>query len=216
MSWQDILKAAEKAIIDSDDAAAVKVAHRALDAKIDPLDLIENGYAAGMRIMGDKFDRGEVFLPQIMMAAKAMTDAVAVLEPKIKTGKGAMKKGKVVIGTVEGDIHEIGKNLVITMLTVSGFEVVDIGRDCPVKEFIRATKEEKPDIVGASALMTTSMPGHQGILDGLKQAGLRGKVKFIVGGAPVTPGWAKKIGADGYAPNAKEAAILAKEILGVK
>lgn len=207
---------AEKAIVNSDVEAAVKVARRALEANIDPLDLIENGYAAGMRIIGDKFDRGEVFLPQIMMAAKAMTDAVAVLEPKIKGGKAAMEKGKVVIGTVEGDIHEIGKNLVITMLTVSGFKVIDLGRDCPVKEFIRAAKEEKPDVVGASALMTTSMPGHKAILEGLTQAEIRDKVKFIVGGAPVTPAWAKKIGADGYAPNAKEATILVKEILGAK
>ncbi len=216
MSRQDILKEAEKAIIDSDDVAAVRTANKALEANIDPLDLIDNGYAAGMRIISDKFDRGEVFLPQIMMAAKAMTDAVAILEPKIKESKGTIKKGKIVIGTVEGDIHEIGKNLVITMLTVSGLDVVDLGRDCPVKEFIRAAKEQEPDIIGASALMTTSMPGHKGILEGLTQSGLRDKVKFIVGGAPVTPAWAKKIGADGYAPNAKEAAIMVKELLGVK
>jgi dimethylamine corrinoid protein len=213
MSKEEILKKAADAILKQDEKAAVEVAKEALEAGLDPVEVIEKGFTEGIREVGDLFDRGKLFLPHVMLSADAMKKAIAVLEPAIGEGKGKEKVGTVVIGTVEGDIHEIGKGIVSIMLQVAGFEVHDLGRDVPLKKFIEAAKETNANIVGASALMTTSLPGQKELINLLKDAGIRDKVKMMVGGAPATEKWAQKIGADAYAENATEAVAKAKELV---
>ncbi len=192
---------------------AVKVAREALEAKADPLEVIEKGFTAAMRMVGDKFERGELFLPDVLIASEAVKKAVAILKPSIENAKKKEKIGTVVIGTVEGDVHEIGKGIVSLMLQVSNFEVHDLGRDVPLEKFVEKAKEVKADIVGSSALMTTTMSGQKELEQMLKDAGIRAKVKTIIGGAPITASWAKKIGADGYAENAGEAINRTQELM---
>lgn len=212
-SKEEILKNAKDAILSCNADEAVKIAREALEAKLDPLEVVEKGFTVAMREVGDKFERGELFLPDVLMASDAMKEAVAILKPSIENAKKREKLGTVVIGTVEGDVHEIGKSIVSLMLQVSNFEVHDLGRDVPLEKFVEKAKEVNADIVGSSALMTTTMPAQRQLEQILKDAGIRAKVKTIVGGAPITETWAKKIGANGYAENAGEAVKRTQELM---
>ncbi|WP_156145992.1 dimethylamine corrinoid protein MtbC [Methanococcoides methylutens] len=178
------------------------------------VELIDNGLAAGMNEVGVLFERGKLFLPHVMMAADAMTAGVDLLQDELASGEGAGSKlGVIVNGTVEGDVHDIGKAIVSTMLQAAGFEVHDIGRDVPLQNFIDKCKEVDADLVGLSALMTTTLQGQKDVIELLKENGMRDGIKVMVGGAPATDAWAKKIGADCYAENASEAVAKAKELL---
>lgn len=172
---------------------------------------IIDGLSAGMSKIGDLFERGKLFLPHVMMAATAMQNIVSSLDMGVSSTVDSKKV--IVNGTVEGDVHDIGKSIVSTMLQSSGFVVHDLGRDVPIKKFIDSIKEYNADMVGLSALMTTTLNGQKDVIDLLVKEGLREKVKVMVGGAPATEVWAKKIGADCYAENATEAVIKAKELL---
>ncbi|HII01175.1 TPA: dimethylamine corrinoid protein 3 [Methanosarcinaceae archaeon] len=180
---------------------------------MEPAEIIDKGLAAGMNEVGVLFERGKLFLPHVMMAADAMTAGVAVLEADMPEGSESKKIGVIVNGTVEGDVHDIGKSIVSTMLQSAGFEVHDIGRDVPLRNFIEKAKEVKANMIGFSALMTTTLPGQKEVIELLKEEGMRENVKVMVGGAPATQAWAEKIGADCYAENASEAVAKAKELL---
>ena len=209
-----LFAAMKQSIIDGDEEAAAAVAQQALDAGIDPLEAINQGYVAGMSYVGDQFSQGEMFLPDMMLAAEAMKAAVAVLEPEMtRRGTHRTMLGKVVLGTVKGDIHEIGKNLVATMLSASGFEVYDLGVDVAFEKFIEKAREVNADIIGMSALLTTTMTGQRTVIEMLDDMGLRSKIKVMVGGAPVTRSWAAEIGADGMSEDAMGAVALAKKLV---
>ena len=213
---QELFDAMRQSIIDGDEDRAEALAQQAIAQGLDPLDAINLGFAQGINTVGDQFGAGELFLPDLMIAAEAMKKAVAVLEPEMKK-RGVRRQvlGKVVLGTVKGDIHEIGKNLVATMLSASGFEVHDLGVDVPYEKFAETAREVDADIVGVSALLTTTMTGQKSVIEALDDMGLRPKVKVMVGGAPVTHGWAEEIGADGYAEDAVGAVRKARQLLGI-
>ncbi len=211
----ELLSAMRQSVIDGDGREAAALAQQALDAGLDPLTAIDDGYVPGLRYVGDQFAAGEMFLPEMMLAARAMQQAVKVLEPEM-TRRSTQRKvlGRVVIGTVKGDIHEIGKNLVAMMLQASGFEVHDLGVDVPVERFVEKAREVGADVVGVSALLTTTMVGQRSVVQALHEAGLAPRVRVMVGGAPVTRGWAEEIGADGYSEDAVGAVALARRLVG--
>jgi corrinoid protein of di/trimethylamine methyltransferase len=190
------------------------VAQQALDQGLDPLECINRGLSPGIDRVGELFATGEYFLPDLIIGGDAMKAALDVLEPALAGGQSREILGQVVLGTVEGDLHEIGKTLVGTMLTANGFRVTDIGVDKPAADFVAAVKDSGATLVGASALLTTTMLHQQEVIEALKEAGLRDQVKVMIGGAPVTENWAEKIGADGYAEDAIGAVALAKELVG--
>ena len=209
MSKEDILKKAMEAVIDGDEDAAVAVAKQAIAEGINPVEVISDGLSVGMTKVGDLFNSEEISLPYVIVAAEAMTKAIEVLEPHIPVENKAKKIATVVIGTVIGDIHDIGKSIVATMLRVYGFEVYDLGRDVPVQAFIDKAIEVNADIIGSSTLMTTTLPGQKEIQEAIQAAGL--KVKTMVGGAATNQQWADKIGASAYCENSTEAIQKAKE-----
>jgi len=176
-----------------------------------------NALTEVLKEVGQKFENGELFLVHLVTAGDIAKRATSeVLEPLLKTASGERKvMGKIVIGTVAGDIHDIGKSIVATMLFSAGFEVIDIGKDVPVEEFVSKAKETKADIVAMSALLTTTLPAQRDVIEALKKAGLRTRVKVLVGGAPATAKWAEEIGADGYGEDPMEAVRVAKRLLGV-
>jgi trimethylamine corrinoid protein len=196
MEKTEWLKKAAQSILDTDDDAAKEIAQKSLEDGMDPLEMINQGFSEGIRKMGDLFDRGEVFLPGLLIASEAMTAAVEILEAALPEDRQQEKLGVIVIGTVEGDIHDIGKGIIVTMLRVHGYEVHDLGRDIPIDEFVKKARELDADVVGSSAMMTTTQIGQKKLEEALKQAGLRDKVKTMVGGAVATDHWAKRIGAD--------------------
>ncbi len=204
-------------IIDGDSDAAVSLATEAISAGVDPLDAITKGFVVGVNTVGEAFGRGDAFLPELVMAGEAMKAAVSTLDPEMKK-RGTERKmlGKVVIATVEGDIHEIGKSLVATMLGASGFEVYDLGVDTSSDKIIGKALEVNADIIAMSALLTTTMVKQREVIEELEKEGLRNKVKVMVGGAPVTRDWVTTIGADGYSEDAIGAVMLAKKLLGVE
>jgi len=191
---------------------------KCLELDIDPSEIIEKGIGKGLRIVGERFERGEYFLTELVGAAEPAQKAVKeLLEPELKKKTGKAKGiGKIVLGTVEGDIHSIGKNIVAAMFFAAGFDVIDLGEDVPAEKFAQTAKEAKADLVGASALLTTTLPGQKKVVEALKAEGIRDKVKVIFGGAPCTPEWVKEIGADGYAENAMQGIVVAKKLLGIK
>ena len=210
----DLFESMKQSVIDGDEERSAELAQQALAQGIDPLVAINTGFVLGINYVGEQFGAGEMFLPDLMLAAEAMKAAVAVLEPEM-TRRGTQREvlGRVVLGTVKGDIHEIGKNLVATMLSASGFEVHDLGVDVPFQKFAEKAREVRADIVGVSALLTTTMSGQKNVIEALDDMGLRPQVKVIVGGAPVTHSWAQEIGADGYSEDAMGAVALAKQLM---
>lgn len=205
----------KQSILDGDPDAAVQLAQQALAQNLDPLEGINLGFMPGMSEVGQQFGAGQLFLPDVIMAAEAMKKAVAALEPEMaKRGTRREVLGRVVLGTVKGDVHEIGKSLVGTLLSANGFEVYDLGVDVPFARFAEKAREVGADIVGVSALLTTTMTGQRNVIEALDDMGLRSTVKVMVGGAPVTRGWAEEIGADGYSEDALGAVTLAKKLVG--
>ncbi|MGQ9467340.1 MAG: corrinoid protein [Anaerolineae bacterium] len=211
----ELFQAMAQSIIDGDPDAAADLARRAVEQGIDPLEAINKGFVPGVDYVGEQYGKGEMFLPDLVLAGEAMKAAIAVLEPEIAR-KGGQRQtlGTVVIGTVEGDIHEIGKTLVATMLSVGGFRVYDLGVDVPVATFVEQAREVNADIVAMSALLTTTMVRQRDVIEALEDAGLRSRVKVMVGGAPVTRAWAEEIGADGYSEDAIGAVAVARQLLG--
>lgn len=213
----DILAAMRRSIIDGAPDTACSLAQQALAAGLAPIDAINNGYVPGMHDVGEQFAHGQMFLPDMMASAEAMRSAMAVLDPELrKLGTERPMAGVVLLGTTKGDIHEIGKILVGTMLTAHGFQVHDLGVDVAGEKFAAKVRELKADIVGVSALLTTTMRNQKSVVEAIEKDGLRSHVKIMVGGAPVTRRWAEEIGADGYAKDAMSAVTLAQELMQQK
>ena len=211
---EELFKKMAQSIVDGENDDAVALAKQALEEGVDPLEAITDGYVVGVNEVGDNFALGAAFLPELVMAGEAMKAAVAVLEPAMKaSGKSRQILGKVVMATVEGDIHEIGKSLVGTMLTSSGFEVYDMGVDVSTADVLAKAEEVDADIVGLSALLTTTMIKQKEVIDEVAKRGM--KVMVMVGGAPVTKEWVQRIEADGYSEDAIGAVNIAKELMGV-
>jgi len=197
------LESLRESIVSLDFETVVRVAQEAMDEGVDPNLVINEGMVPGMAIVGEKFESGEYFLSELVVAAEVMKEGLKVVTPYLK-GESAQKLGKVVIATVEGDHHDLGKNIVSSLLRVQGFEVVDLGVDVPTERIIAAVKEHQPAILGMSALLTLTMPKMGEVITTLKETSLRGKVKVILGGTPVTEEFAQSIGADHRAANALE------------
>lgn len=215
MSKEEIFRAAQKAINEYNANEAKEVAQRGIAEGIEPMELMSKGFIPGISQVGDRFAQGECFLPELIQAAEAMRVATEIINAAIPAG-AQKRKGKVVVGTVEGDIHDIGKTIVVSLLKANGFEVYDLGRDIPTEKFIEKAEEVGADIIGTSALLTTTMEGQKKLELALKKTGLKGKYKTMVGGAPVTQRWADRIGADAYAEDAGEAVKKAKHLLGME
>ncbi|ACI19047.1 cobalamin B12-binding domain-containing protein [Dictyoglomus thermophilum] len=209
------LKEIAEAVIKGNRKKVQELVSKALEDGLSPEEIINNGLLAGMSVVGERFKNNEIFVPEVLVSARAMQAGMDILKPLIAKNPGIIK-GKVVIGTVKGDLHDIGKNLVAMMLEGAGYQVFDLGIDVPPEKFVEAIKEYNPDIVGMSALLTTTMPQMGVTIEVLKKEGVRDKVKVIVGGAPVTETFAKEIGADGYAPDAPSAVELVNQLLGLK
>ncbi len=217
MEKEKIFEQMAEAIIEGDQAKAVRLAQEGISLGLNPSEIIEKGYVPGLQRVGELWEKGEYFLPELITSAECMKAAMAVLEPELKRSASvAPARGKVVIGTVEGDIHDIGKNIVASMLQASGYEVYDLGADVRLEKFLTKAEEVKADIIGLSALLTTTMSGQKRLVEMLCSRNIRGKYKVIVGGAPVTESWAKSIGADGYAENAVAAVRLVSQLLQQK
>ena len=198
-----------------DDEKAMELVETALKTGMDPVDVIEKGFSKGLKIVGDRFGKGEAFLTELVAAANIMEEVSDKLSGALTgSSKKVESKGRVLIGTVSGDVHTIGKNILKTLLEVNGFEVQDLGEDVPAEKFVEKVRELKPDILGLSALMTTTITEQRNVIEALKKAGLRDSVKVLVGGAAVTNKWANDIGADGYAENASDAVQLAMGLVG--
>lgn len=203
MSREAILEAAKESIMEADEDLAMQVLKDAEAEKLDAVDLLSNGYSAGMKELGDLFGRGEIFLPELIFATEVMKAVTAEIESKMDV-KDTQAKGVMVIGTVAGDVHDIGKGIVASLVKTNGIEVYDLGREVPAEVFIEKVKEVNADFVGSSALLTTTMTEQKKIEELLVKEGLRDKVKTMVGGAPVTKRWAEKIGADAYCEDASD------------
>ncbi len=203
------LNALAEAVIKGDRNASAQLTQKALDEGASAKDVLEKGLIAGMAVVGKRFKANEVYVPEVLIAARAMKAGMAILEPHLKAS-GVQPVGKIVLGTVKGDLHDIGKNLVGMMLQGAGFEVIDIGVDVPADKFVEAIKKSGAKIVAMSALLTTTMPQMPEVLKAIRNSGVN--VKTMVGGAPVTQSYANEIGADGYAPDAASAADLAAQL----
>lgn len=214
---EKLFAAMRQAVIDGAPETAGALAQEALESGVPPLEAISHGFVPGMHEVGEQFGHGQMFLPDMMAAAEAMRAAMAVLDPELrKMGAERPSLGTVVLGTTKGDIHEIGKILVGTLLAAHGFRVHDLGADVPGEQFAVKARELHADIVGVSALLTTTMKNQRGVVEAIDRAGLRPRVKVIVGGAPVTRRWAEEIGADGYAKDAMSAVALAQALMSAK
>lgn len=217
MSQERLYQEMAEAVIAGQPDRARLLAGEALAAGIEPLDAIEEGFKPGMDTVGAAFECGEAFIPDLMMSGEALKAAIAALEPELMRRRQQRQvAGKVVIGTVQGDIHEIGKTLVGTMLAANGFEVHDLGVDVSPAAFLEAVRRFEPDVVGLSALLTTTLLNQEAVITTLKEAGVRDQLRIIVGGVPASPEWAAEISADGYAENATEAVRVVKELMGNK
>lgn len=210
----ELFQAMAQSVIDGEAIAAEQSARQSIERGIDPLDAINEGFVVGMNFVGEQFSLNELFIPDLVMAGEAMKAALGVLEQELaKSGAQRQTLGKVVLGTVRGDIHEIGKNLVGTMLSANGFQVYDLGVDVPVETFVEKAREVDADIVGISSLLTTTMVYQRDVVLALEAHGMLPKVKVMVGGAPVSRAWAEEIGANGYGEDATGAVALAKKLV---
>ena len=204
------LERCRQAIIDGDAGKSAELAKLTLEEGMDVLEVIDKGFVAGIREVGRLWEEGELFLPELVIGADAMKKAMDILQPALEGGSGRDRLGHVVIGTIEGDIHDIGKTLVATMLAANGFEVTDLGADVPAARFVETAEEKGADWIAISALLTTTMPGQKKVIEQLAAKSLGGKIRVMVGGAPCSEKWASEIGADGYAGDAVAAVALAK------
>ena len=204
----------QEAVLAGNSAAAVAAARQALSEGADPLDLVLHGISPAMAEVGRLFEAGDYFVPELLISARATKEVFVLIRPLLAK-QGAQPTGRVVLGTVQGDLHDIGKNLVAALLEGGGFEVIDLGVNVSPEKFIAAVADKKAQIVGLSALLTTTLPAMKTTLDAFRSAGLRDRVKVMIGGAPVTQSFADTIGADGYGENAASAVQLARRLLGV-
>jgi corrinoid protein of di/trimethylamine methyltransferase len=212
---KELFEKMAQSIVDGDADVAAQLAEQSVRAGVDPLEAIGQGFVVGVNQVGDAFANGDAFLPELVMAGEAMKAAVTALEPEMaRRGTQRQMLGKVVLATVEGDIHEIGKSLVGTMLAASGFQVFDLGVDVATAQIVAKAREVGADIVALSALLTTTMVKQKEVVEVLSKEGLHGQVKVMVGGAPVTRDWVQKIGADGYSEDAIGAVNVAKHLVG--
>ncbi len=215
MNEADLWAAQRQAVIDGRAERAAELAHLAVESGADLGQCIDEGYVSGIEEVGRLWEAGEYFLPELMQGADAARAAMEVIRPAILASGGPAGDGPtIVIGTVHGDIHDIGKTLVATFLEASGFRVVDLGRDVPCSEFVEVAAREKAAVIGVSALLTTTMPGQEEVVRLLEDRGLRSSIRVLVGGAPVTRRYARSIGADGYASSAVEAVAEARRLSG--
>lgn len=208
---EEILKDLADGVLNLNEDLAVKAAHEAVSAGLDAYDAITNGLVAGMKRAGELYDEEEYFVPELLICSDAMYAALAILQPHLRK-EDARAKLKCVIGVVEGDTHDIGKNLVKIMLDVGGFEIHDLGRNVPLALFVEKAKEVNADLICLSTLMTTTMDGMATVIEMLKEEGIRDRFKVLIGGGPISQAFADKIGADGYASNAATAVRVAKEV----
>jgi corrinoid protein of di/trimethylamine methyltransferase len=215
VSEKEILQQLYDGVLTGDKSLTVEAAEQSLAASISPLEAIEGGMTPAIKEVGDRFGRMEMFLPEMVASAEAMEAGLEILEPYFE-GEEASKKGKILIGTVQGDIHDIGKNIVIALLKVNGYEVIDIGRDIPSTDFIDKAIDLKVDIIGLSGLLTTSLPMMRDIIQMLGDDGVREQYKVIIGGGPTSQEYADEIGADGYGETAYSAVELCGELVGLK
>jgi trimethylamine corrinoid protein len=215
MANEAFFKEAIDTLVNHDKGAAEDVAKRAIAAGVSPQDIMQKGFVVGIRKVGDQFDEGEVYLPELMLAAAAMEAAMVICNDALPAGESETR-GVVVMGTVEGDIHDIGKAIVCAYMRANGFEVHDLGRDVPVDAFVDKAEEVKADVIGASALLTATMRKQAEIIAELEDRGMRKKVKFVVGGAPCTQEYADSIGADAYAADANDGVKKIEKLLGIK
>jgi trimethylamine corrinoid protein len=213
MNNEEFLNSVEKAIVEGNKDEAVQLAQRAITEKMDLNEVIEKGYIQGIQKVGKLWEEGEYFLPELIMSAECMKAAMEMMKPELEKAQIDVRSaGKIVIGTVEGDIHDIGKNLVASILSANGFDVVDLGADVKLETFIEKAEEVNADLICLSALLTTTMTGQKKLIEFLKEKGLYGRYKVMVGGAPVNQKWADDIGADGYSENALTAVGAAKNL----
>jgi corrinoid protein of di/trimethylamine methyltransferase len=217
MNKQEILEQLAKAVIEGDKNSARENAQAAVDEGLDPLEAVDRGLSKGMEVVGANFESGESFLPELLMAADSFNAAMEILNPLIEANKQKISKlGTALLATVKGDMHNIGKNIVATVLETNGFEVVDIGIDQSTLNIIEAAQKHKADFIGLSSVMTTTMPYQKEVIETLSEMGLREKFFVLVGGGPVTQKWADEIGADGYGETAVDAVGVAKKLLEKK
>ena len=214
MGDEGIFEQLKQSIVDQDEDAVLEAVNKALADGVDAKTIIDKGLLPGLNVIGEQFENEDIFLPELMQAALAFQAAMAILEPKIKEAGGdGQKKGKIVLGTVKGDLHSIGKNILKLLFETSGFEVWDLGIDVDLFKFVDKAKEVDADIIAMSALLTTTLVGQRDVIEALKDQGTRDKFKVIIGGAPISQSFADRIGADGYSAKASAAVVLAKRLL---
>ena len=209
---EEVLQKIFDAVLEGDFDGVKNNVQASLDTGLDPNVILNDGMIAAMREVGARFEAGDYYVPEMLIAARAMQSGMSILKPHLQM-TDRKSSGRVVMGTVKGDLHDIGKNLVSLMLEGAGYEIVDLGVDVPAEEFVKKATELKPDVIGMSALLTTTMPSMKTIIDALDAAGLRTNIKVIVGGAPVTESYAQQIEADGFSPDASRAVNLVNELL---
>jgi len=215
MDKEKLLEEAKNVIIQGNINKAEEIARLALKEGVDPLEILSKGFITGISRVGDLFGSGRLFMPDLILAAEAMKKATEICNEAIPGGK-IEKRGKIVIGTVEGDIHDIGKAIVVSLLKANGFEVYDLGRDVPTQKFIETAQEFNADVIGSSCLLTTTMEGQKKLEQELRRLGLRERFKTIIGGAPVTQRWADRIGADAYAEDAADGVRKIRDLIASK
>lgn len=213
MGSKELLDNVKQAVVNYDSQSAVSTSEAAIKSGVDPLDVLDKA-TEGVKVVGDRFQRFEAFLPQLVMAADAMIAVEKIVEKNLSKERRVREKKRVVLGTVHGDLHDIGKNIVFALLSAAGFDVTDIGKDAPVEKFIEEAKGMNADIIGASALMTVTIEGQRELIDELERLRLRDRFKVIVGGGSVTEDWVKEIRADGYGKDAKQGVEVALKLIG--
>jgi 5-methyltetrahydrofolate--homocysteine methyltransferase len=200
-------------IVKGDAGAAKELTEKALSQDLSAEEILNRGLVSGMNVISEQFKNNEIFIPEVLVAARAMKAGMEIIRPLLAEAN-VISQGKVIIGTVGGDLHDIGKNIVAMLLEGAGFEVIDLGADVPKEKFLEFAEKEKPDVLGMSALLTTTMIFMKDMMKALQEAGLKERIKVVIGGAPITQSYADEIGADGYAPDAASAVDMVRGILG--
>lgn len=215
MTRETMIQSAIDSMVQCDEALALDTIHKVIEAGLDPVEMLSEGFSAGIREVGDLFGMGQVFLPELILSAEVMKKVSEVVDDAVaKKGQTAEKRGTMIMATVEGDVHDIGKGIVVSLIKTQGIDVIDLGRDVPVSTIIEKAEQYRADLIGTSALLTTTMEEQKKLEETLKAHGIRDKYKTLVGGAPCTQRWANRIGADAFAEDAAEAVTKAMELLG--